>query len=74
MLRIHNDITQTPESTYVSGWFNDKLFEFTYFEEAHEFQFGTAPLINGRYESCAPLSDSEQESLKDAWFTGNYTR
>jgi len=74
MLRIHNEFTQTPEASYVSGWFNDKLFEFTYFHEVHEFRFGTAPFINGRYESCEPLLDSEQEALIDVWLTGNYTK
>jgi hypothetical protein len=72
MLIVHNDFTHTPESTYVSGWYNEKLFEFVHFYENHVFEFGATPLINGRHESCKPLSESEQEAVKDSWLTGNY--
>jgi hypothetical protein len=72
MLKINNEFIKTPESSYVSGWFNEKLFEFHYYYDTKEFHFGTTPLIDGRYISCEPLSDSEQDTIKEMWLTGKY--
>ena len=73
MLKINNEFIKTPECSYVSGWFNEKLFEFHYFYETGEFQFGTTPLIDGRYVSCNLLSENEQENLENAWLNNEYS-
>ena len=70
ILRINNNYTKTPECSYVSGWFNNKLFEFHYFYETGEFHFGTTTFIDGRYVSCELLSEHEQKILKNMWLYG----
>lgn len=72
MLKINKESTQLPNCTYVNGWFNGKLFEFTYYYSSNEFKFGTSPFIDGAYVECEPLPESEKKALSEAWLSQRY--
>ena len=64
---VYAQTAATPDSTYVSGWYRGRLFEFTFHHDTGNIIFGARPYINGQYIYCAPLLENEKIELREDW-------